>query len=131
MPKTLDFLKTICIQFPIARMLMTMHFVGQIEKLKEDFNAGQRQNANQQIRERGVVHRRDEAPIRTPRKRQRAQSSDSEYEDSDDQPRVWVRANSGGAFSREQIRDVLGGSDRGWGSTRYVCFPLTRTSQFC
>jgi len=80
-------------------------------KLKEDLNEALRyRDAN--IHERGAVHRREYIP----QKRQRAQqSSDDEYEGPSNCPRERVRANPG--VSREQIRNALGGFDRGWGST--------------
>jgi hypothetical protein len=96
---------------------MATRFIKQIAKLKEE-NA----NLKQQTRECGAVHRMEEASSLIPRKRRRAQDSDSEYEDSDypcDHERARVNSNSD-IFSREQIRDVLGGFDRGWGSTRYA-----------
>ena len=110
---------------------MTMHFVGQIAKLKEDFGAVQRQNADLQhqitnlklLHEHIAVRTGEEAQIVVPKKRRRVQ----EDEDLDDPPYKQTKSDG---FSREQIRDVLGGSDRGWGSTRYVYISPSRTSQF-
>jgi len=110
-------------------MPITVRLVEQIVKLKEDFNVIQRQNAGlqQQLCGHGAVRPRDEVLTATPRKRQRIQSPDREVGCPGNPPHA--QAADPGAYSREKIRDVLGGFDRGWGSTRYVC-ALTRASRF-
>ena len=52
-------------------------------------------------------------------KRSQSRTPSQEVDSPSASSRKGVRASSSG-FSREQIRDVLGGPDRGWGSTRYV-----------
>ena len=127
--RELDFLEAaICV-------LTTIHLVGQITKLKEDFSAVQRQNTNlqhqnanlekknislQQLHERIAVRTGGGAQMAMPQKRRRVQ----EEEDLDNPP--YKQTDSDG-FSREQIRDVLGGSDRGWCSTRYVYISPSHT----
>ena len=103
---------------------MDMHSVGQIARLKEELNTVRRQDTgSQQIipdeRTRATQPGGETAQL-TPRKRKRAQSPGSgeqeEAGSSNDRPVRRARTTSGG-FSREKIREVLGGSDRGWGST--------------
>lgn len=109
--------------FPVICVLMDMHFVGQIARLKEELNTARRQDTgSQQIiqdeRTRAAQHGDEAAQPLTPRKRQRAQSpgGGEGAGNSNDRPVRRARTTSG-SVSREKIRDVLGGSDRGWGST--------------
>lgn len=124
MPETPGFLKSVYIRCPYC----SHAFVGQNAELKKDLsNTLRSQDAN--TRKRGAVNHRE----RIPQKRQRTQqSSDDEYEDPSYYPceRV-VGANLPVGVSREQIRDVLGGWDRGWGSMQYVYVSPLRISQSC
>jgi len=101
---------------PSVQTLTTIFFAEQIAKLKEDFAAIQRQNSSLQYKLRGhaALHRGNEAEaLEMPRKRQRSQSPDE-----DSHPRKQVSVPVG--FSREQIKSILGGPDRGWGLMLYV-----------
>ena len=86
----------------------------------------------QQLREGGTTPSRDEIPAVVPRRRQRTPSeadpedddgsllygsgSESCDDDKDVPPPPKAKRFKLNGFSREQIRAVLGGSDRAWGS---------------
>lgn len=70
----------------------------------------------------------DATPTIVPRKRPRIEYYSDEDEDPDDPP-CKARANSS-HFSREKIGSILGGIDRGWGTTKYVSVITSCTSQF-
>ena len=95
---------------------MTLHFIAQIKMHKKDLDEVQRQNnyLQNQVYE---LESRGEVPA-TPQKRQYPEASGSGgslYK----RPRVNLRG-----CSREQIRNVLGGPDRGWGSMQYASVSL-------
>ena len=97
----------------------TICFLLQIAKLKLDFDGVKCQNDNLQQ----LLHERCENLSITPQKRRRTpEDDDDDYVDEDDNndrpPRYKrVKTNPSG-FSRERIKYVLGGRDRGWGSTQ-------------
>lgn len=95
-----------------------MYFIGQIAKLKEDFDAVQHQNTSllQQLHDHNMVSSGDEATTAMSRKRPRVQNPHQEANSLDGPSCRQVRSG----FSREKIKAVLGGFDRGWGSTKYV-----------
>lgn len=119
---------------------MTVRFVGQIKKLKEELNTVQCRNASpqRQVHGHAAAHRRDGTPTLRPRKRRlRILDSDSHANDSDlgdhlgetNPPclELALPPLNSRLVSREKIRSVLGGFDRGWGSTWYVSVPLSQT----
>jgi len=94
----------------------------EVRRLKEELNTARRQGIGSQQMSwtEGTLASRNggEAIPFTPQKRLWDQSSGGGEEagGSSDRPVRRARTDSGGV-SREKIRDVLGGSDRGWGST--------------
>lgn len=102
--------------------------VPQLAKNKTQYDALQRENEGlrkELHRSRGAVARptADEAPESAPRKRCRPvrfEDDDSDYHHHPPNKRVKSATNG---LSRERIKTVLGGLDRGWGSMLYVPFP--------
>jgi len=95
-------------------MVMTTHIVKQIDKLKKDFDAVKDQNDRLigQLHGHGAVQSRVQ-------KRQWSQASYLETSSSSSPPHKQARVSLSGC-SLDQIRDVLGGPDRGWGLVQYV-----------
>lgn len=110
---------------------MIIHFFAQIAKLKLDFDGVKRQNDSlQQL----LRERRGTTTIIPQKRRRNPEDDDDDYadddyadddyaddDDDDDNDRP-PRSRRGGAepsgVSRERIHYVLGGCDRGWGSTQ-------------
>lgn len=91
----------------------------QLAKLKLDFDAAKRQNDSLQQ----LLRERREITI-PPQKQRQVPEDDGEDDDDDDDdvenrlPRRERARAKPSNFSRDQIRFVLGGFDRGWGSTQ-------------
>ena len=100
-------------------VVMTIHYVKQINRLKKDFNTVQHHNDR-------LLHQPHECDVVQSRvqKRRWSQASYSEANNSSGSPHKQARASWSGC-TREQIRDVLGGPDRGWGSMQYVSIFLS------
>lgn len=98
-------------------------FVKQIMKCKDDLSALQYQNTQlrNQIKGSSEVQFRGGTPV-VLGKQERHRTPDPETSDSSGSLHKQARVNLS-SFSRKQIRSVLGGSDRGLGSTWYVPAP--------
>lgn len=104
---------------PITCGVLTIHLGKQIEKLKKDFAEAQHQiGLLHQLHGSGVVQSRDRGP-KAPQKRRWSEASYSEGNSPSGPPHKQAKVSLSGC-SLEQIRDVLGGPDRGWGSMQYV-----------
>ena len=102
----------------LVRTLKAVPSFKQIRELGEELNKTRGKNV-----EPGGAWPRDETPVPARKRQRRETPGQEEYDPKGSPSSKRVRVKPSDRISREQIRGVLGGADRGWGAIRSVSVP--------